>query len=133
MKEDSYEQPHVTPADPVEHDLASLSADDFPLQKDKQLLAEWRSRLEHLHIMQDFIKHPAVAEFVKVGLERIETIDRKFKERDLLINPDRAMERVALAVERDMHESYLAFFDVNPTAELNEIAIAVREATKGGS
>lgn len=122
--------PKVSKADPVEHNLSQLSEADFPLQKDKELLREWRDRVQHLHVMQDFVRHPAVAEFVQIGLQRIEAIDRKFKERDLLINPGRAMERVALAVERDVHEMYLEFFNVNPDGELADIGRNVEEAMK---
>lgn len=122
------EQPiNVKPADDIEHLLAELKPDDFPLASDQALLREWRDRVSDLHVMQDFIRHPAVAKFVQIGLERIEAINIKFsKDRDLLLNPNRITERTALVVEREVHEMYLKFFDVNPDAELKDIETAIR-------
>lgn len=114
----------------LDHKLGELNPSDFPLQADKNLLMEWRKRVEKLHVMQDFIRHPAVADFVQIGLQRIQQIDKMLKNRDLLINPARDMERVALAVERDMHESYLGFFDINPEHELNQIESSIDESKK---
>lgn len=114
--------------DSLEHKLAELSEEDFPLASDKKLLREWRDRVSHLHVIRDFIKHPAVAEFVKIGLERIADIDKMTKSRDLLLNPARHDELTALVVERDIHMLYLNFFDVNPDAELTGIESAVDSA-----
>lgn len=117
---------HVKPADDIEHKLAEIKPEDFPLPSDQALLREWRGRVERLHVMQDFIRHPAVAEFVQIGLERIDTIDLLFKkDRDLLLNPNRLVERTALVVEREVHEMYLKFFDVNPDRELHDIEKAI--------
>lgn len=115
----------VKPADDIEHKLGALKPEDFPLPSDQALLHEWRGRVEKLHVMQDFIRHPAVSDFVQIGLERIAAIDNLMKNRDLLLNPNRKMELTALVVEREVHELYLKFFDVNPDRELGDIERAI--------
>lgn len=113
---------NIRPADDIEHKLGAIKPEDFPLPSDQALLREWRDRVQDLHVMQDFIRHPAVGRFVQIGLERIEAINNQFaKDRDLMLNPSRLTERTALVVEREVHEMYLKFFDVNPDAELHDI------------
>lgn len=109
----------------IDEKIAGLKPRD---NKDKEFIRQIRDQAVDYQVQIDFIGHPRTHELVNEYRTEMQEIDTKLREDDMLmIDPNRALERVQLATRRATLKRVIEDMTKDPTKNLEALEKQVDE------